>query len=356
MSTGLPSFSFDLQPVFETRSHTRKIGGFWRRFLALLIDWLVLLVVGAGLGAALFDEFSRMGQWGRLVGFCIALVYFAFYDSSIGEGQTFGKQWMKLRVTDAQGNTISFGKSLVRYTIFAAPIFLYELSLPSMPMMEAIVILLFTVVFGIGGSTFYLLIFNRTTGQGLHDLAVGSFVLKAEDAGPVETRSIWKMHWAVVGLICVLAIIAGVLSNQQTDSASITDSPERVRDSRLVLQINGVHQVYAEDSISYDLSSGQTKRSLVIYIHWSGNDGDQADFSDKAARVIVQNPKNLQNYDLLKIVLTRGFDLGFASGSLSWSAEHTPAEWRQRVLPAAPAQSPTSTQKLTKGQAKRAIQ
>jgi uncharacterized RDD family membrane protein YckC len=349
LGTGLPSFSFDPQPVAETPPSGRKIGGLWRRFRALVVDWLILLVFGIGLGAALFDEFCRIGPWGRLVGFFIALVYFAAYDSRTGEGQTFGKQWLKLRVVDAQGNTISFGKSLARYAIFAVPFFLYGLPLPSTSMTEAIAILLFTSVFGVGGSTLYLLIFNRATGQGLHDLAVGSFVVRAKDSGPVRARPIWKMHWAVVGLIFVLAIAMGALTvalnDQQTDSMPFASYPELMQDSRLAQQVVGAQAVNSSDSISHDLIGGGTKKILILTVFWRGKGGDMEASADQVAKLILMNDKKIQGFDSLRIVFRRDFDLGFAYGALNWSYERTLSEWRQRVLPAAPAQSPAPAKK-----------
>lgn len=108
-------------------------------------------------------------------------------------------------------------------------------------MRAAVGILGFIVVFGVGGSTLYLLITNRATRQGLHDLAVGSYVVKAGEPGPVGAMPIWRIHWIVLGLIFVLAIsigaLAGDLSDLQTDLTPLQTHSELAQDSRLVQQV-----------------------------------------------------------------------------------------------------------------------
>src|ERR1039457_1218039 len=117
----------DSQPVADTFPTDRSVGSVWRRCVAYLVDSLILGTVGSGLGKVIFDRLSQLGLWGPLAGFCLALAYFAIFDSEIGDGQTLGKRWLKLRVIDAEGNTISFAKSLLRSVIFLVPAFLFGL-------------------------------------------------------------------------------------------------------------------------------------------------------------------------------------------------------------------------------------
>jgi uncharacterized RDD family membrane protein YckC len=102
----------------------------WRRFVAFASDTLILYVIGRGIGVAAFGTLSRLGWWGYLLGFFIALGYFATFDSSIGHGQTVGKRLFRLRVVGAAGNPIPFGRSLIRFTVFAIPQFLNGVQLP----------------------------------------------------------------------------------------------------------------------------------------------------------------------------------------------------------------------------------
>jgi hypothetical protein len=91
----------------------------------------------------------------------LALPYFAILDSSIGNGQTLGKRLMHLQVTDELGTTISFRRSVVRYGVFAVPYFLNGMSLPTTRTPWVVTTVLYLLIFGVGGTTLYLMLFNQ---------------------------------------------------------------------------------------------------------------------------------------------------------------------------------------------------
>jgi uncharacterized RDD family membrane protein YckC len=117
--------------------------GFWLRFAAALVDGLILgipfwIVVGVmismfgGLGLilhriprgsqptdprevmALFAPFFMALLLGWIVFFILQWLYFAVMESSPRQA-TFGKSVMSLRVTDAEGQRISFGHATGRF-------------------------------------------------------------------------------------------------------------------------------------------------------------------------------------------------------------------------------------------------
>lgn len=118
MSTYAPFTSFDPRQA-------DPIGSLWRRFSAFVIDGLILYAVGRSVGAVFFSSLAQLGPWGHLLGFSIALAYFATLDSRVGGGQTLGKRLLRLRVVNAQGSTIPWARSAVRYVIIAIPYFLW---------------------------------------------------------------------------------------------------------------------------------------------------------------------------------------------------------------------------------------
>jgi len=113
--------------------------GFWQRFLAVLIDGLVLGAIQwiavmpflglLGLGVASdiqnlenMDESEAMGMMGPMMAmagvayigfFIIQIFYFALMESSSKQA-TLGKMVLGLKVTDVDGNKIDFTKGLVR--------------------------------------------------------------------------------------------------------------------------------------------------------------------------------------------------------------------------------------------------
>jgi uncharacterized RDD family membrane protein YckC len=90
--------------------------GFGERFVAVLIDGLVLLIPNI-IVFAVFDG----GALANLIQFIIALGYAVYFWSS--SGQTPGKSVMKLKVVHADGgNVLTPGQAVVRYiaTIISA--------------------------------------------------------------------------------------------------------------------------------------------------------------------------------------------------------------------------------------------
>lgn len=87
--------------------------GFWIRFLATLIDGIVIatfvgivvnLIGGAQQASLSYSLFMLTAQWG----------YYSLMESSERQA-TLGKIVLGLRVTDLQGNRISFGKATARF-------------------------------------------------------------------------------------------------------------------------------------------------------------------------------------------------------------------------------------------------
>ena len=176
------------------------IAGFWKRLLALIIDGLLLGFAGFLLGLMFFDQFARLGGWGRLIGFIIALIYFGVFNSSIGKGQTIGKRIANVKVVDGEGQFLSPRKSFLRSAILELPFFLNGALIPPSVMISPLGVLVGLIIFGIGGAIIYLYIFNRRTRQSFHDLAAGSFVIRSLAAAPPVAIGISKYHIVVVGV------------------------------------------------------------------------------------------------------------------------------------------------------------
>jgi hypothetical protein len=71
--------------------------------------------------------------------------------------------------------------------------------------------LLLVIMAGAYVSTVYLVTFNRRTRQGLHDLAVDSFVANANQTGPLDVQPVWKPHWGILGVILAACLSIGIL-------------------------------------------------------------------------------------------------------------------------------------------------
>ena len=113
-----------------------RYAGFWRRFVAHLIDHFILgiaafvvllpglALLGVGIGAGIMDESdSAIGLIiAAIAAYLIAIVliligqwlYYALMESS-GKQATLGKLALGIVVTDLSGNRITFGRATGRY-------------------------------------------------------------------------------------------------------------------------------------------------------------------------------------------------------------------------------------------------
>lgn len=346
MGTHLPSspldppFSHDPSPPARSIA-SRPIGDLWRRFLAFAVDCAFLGLVGFVLGLFFFRLFSQLGPWGRLVGFFISLVYFSVMESAIGGGQSLGKLWLKLIVVDAQGNTIPFEQAVLRFTIFAVPGFLFGLPLPVSRTPWAVVILLGVVLLGAGGATLYLIVFNRATRQGLHDLAVGSYVASAAESGPVAARPARSKHWLVAASIPVVALVAGVFAARATHWGLF---PGLMDDLRFVERMYGVQRgaAYAQTTYRQD---GDRSSTLEITACFDEDLDAPSAQAGLIARHLLQYDPRARMYDSIRIVIQREYDIGIARGSHNSSFENSPEEWSRRVLDTPLLEPPQEAQK-----------
>jgi uncharacterized RDD family membrane protein YckC len=308
----------------------RFVGSLWRRIVAAIVDGLIVGVAAFLIGIPLFDVFSRLGIWGPVVGFFMALPYYAILNSKIGGGQTLGKRLMHLQVVDAVGNPISFGKSLLRYGILAGAYAFGKLPL-SATRTPGIIFTLISITVSVAiGATMYLIVFNRPRRQGVHDLAVGSFVADADMIGPMELRPTWKMHWVILGGLAILLFVSGKLVENRLEKWG--QMPQLLADVRLVEGMAGVQNAGVQDLSSKNYSSGVTKKFLIVNAFWTGKSSDGEAFADKVAKLILQNDPQAQDHDVLRVVVIRGYDLGIARAQQRDPFERTPAEWKARVF------------------------
>lgn len=84
-----------------------RFAGFWVRFMATIIDGIILVVMSL----PLVWIFSKDAAW--LVQSILGTVYFAYMESSDRQG-TYGKSAMGIIVVDAHGNKLSGARSFGR--------------------------------------------------------------------------------------------------------------------------------------------------------------------------------------------------------------------------------------------------
>jgi uncharacterized RDD family membrane protein YckC len=135
-----------------------RYGGFWRRFAAYVIDGIVVYIVSlvAGVALGLILGFARVNAdliavAGAILGVAIALLYYPLQESSEAQA-TLGKRALGVKVTDLNGQRISFPRALGR--MFAK--------------------LLSGLLFGIG----YVMAAFTPRKRALHDMISGTLVVR----------------------------------------------------------------------------------------------------------------------------------------------------------------------------------
>lgn len=91
----------------ERSSNSVKYAGFWVRFLAFILDSILI-----GAVATILSQGNNAIQ--SSISLAIGWLYFAFMESSVKQA-TLGKMVLGLKVTDMDGKKISFARATGRY-------------------------------------------------------------------------------------------------------------------------------------------------------------------------------------------------------------------------------------------------
>jgi len=288
------------------------ISGFWRRIAALLIDTIILGVFGYILGMVFEDIFVAAGMWGRLIGFSIALIYFGLMNSKILDGQTIGKNLLKIKVVNSNNDTIGIARSFGRYIIFSAPFFLNGAHFTNEIITSYLIYPLSFIIFGGLLSTVYLYIFNRATRQSFHDLVFGTFVVNS-DAKSQNIATVWKGHLIIVFILFIVTAVSPILTKQFL-------KPEPFN-NLLAAQIalsNDPSTTYASITTGTKSLISSTKgTSTTTYINAQiflrQNSINDSDLARRLAHLIIDKYPEAKTSNSINITLIYGFDIGIAS-------------------------------------------
>lgn len=293
----------------DTPPARREIAGFWRRLIALAIDGALLGVAGMLLGWLWFDVFARMGEAARLIGLAIAWPYLGLLNSRLAGGRTAGKWLLGLRVVGADGAPLDVAESMLRALILLAPLLLNGATLAPIPF-GVLGFLQGLIVFGGFGSLAYLYVFNRRTRQSLHDLAVGSYVIR-DDAEPAALPPIWKGHlWIVAGLFLVVACLPLLTLRllERQPFAGLVPAQHAVVALPWV-QTAGVHRGFMK------MSTGERTDWVRVTVRSRlGRVLDDEGVARDVARLVIDKYPQSREQDMVIVNLVYGYDIGIASG------------------------------------------
>jgi uncharacterized RDD family membrane protein YckC len=180
------------------------LADFWRRLLAFIIDVVLVAAVGQIIGWSLSSFWYQVGPNARIVGFLIIFLYFGLTYSKIFNGQTLGKRILKLAVRGKDNRPSAWAAFCALQFLRCLYTGVWQLTLPDVP---GIGELISVIVFGVGITVVYTMIFNRSGRQGIHDLICRTYVIRLKGE-PIESfPESTRRHWVISGVLTVIAVI-----------------------------------------------------------------------------------------------------------------------------------------------------
>lgn len=296
--------------------------GFWRRLGAFLIDALLLGVVGMVVGGIFGDALSRMGGYERIVGFALALAYAGLLNSALGGGRTLGKRVLGLRVERVGGGLLSVPRAMARQVVFSVPFFLNGAPFGESVLTSAWGYLLSALVLGGMLSILYLYLFNRKTRRSLHDLAVGSWVVRAGALPPVPVEATWRGHLAVAATLVMLAAGSPLLIERLAGTEFFAGLLEL---NRAMSGGPGVVTANSMVGATYH-SGGATTQYVAVTLQIDTRLVHDKSRAREIARKIIEAYPEAASKDVISVTLVYGFDMVIASKWTQHSFQFEPSE------------------------------
>src|SRR5437764_2344089 len=96
--------------TMPTAAVTEK-AGWWTRFLAILIDFIALAIVSGVLTSIMYQGDTAAGSGLQTL---IGVVYYVYFWSSYGKGQTLGSRALNIRVVKTDGSYLDLVGAFLR--------------------------------------------------------------------------------------------------------------------------------------------------------------------------------------------------------------------------------------------------
>ena len=323
-----PSESITPAPLFTFP----PIAGFWRRFLAWIIDVVILGVFGQIIGFAFSFILFHIGPYARPIGLLFSVPYFGIMDSKMGGGQTFGKRLMKIAVRDQHNEPIALWRAVARFLVLALPTLFNGWSLP---IFQKPVFAWFGtfVVFGLGGAILYTMLFNRKARQGIHDLLLGTYVVYLP-GNPIKSFPPTPRIHKIVSLVWISVVAIGAFVLAFTTPSLVSDTP--------LAPVMQLHERLQDDPRFFTVSltdntvhspNGETRRFLIISVWYDGKPDEkerQKVMNDLVTNVFENFPE-IDRYDGIQVKIMAAYDIGIAKAHITHSFGDTIEGWRNRI-------------------------
>ncbi len=194
--------------------------------------------------------------------------------------------------------------------------------------------LIILVVFGGLGAIAYLFVFNRRTRQSLHDLAVGSFVVRGSPAVVPVGLSTPRLHLIVVGC-CLTLLLIGPGIVWALWGSSFTTAVQPLAELQAALKVrHGIRgvEIKVRHSTTATVRTGTSTTTYLQVVARSAEGRENLDALSLAmAGTVFDLHPDLLGNQMLIVSVRRGFDLGIASWSEIHQVALDAAAWRKKL-------------------------
>lgn len=285
------------------------------RLLALIVDFIILGIIGYISGLFFEDFYVSLGKYGTLIGSSVTIVYFSILQSSIGKGQTLGKNAIGAKVTDLKGQYLSLDKSFLRSFIVFFPILNVEIFSGGSGML-IILMLLMLITF----SSFYFILVNKSR-RCLHDILINSIVTNKEviDIEIDEQNDRSNKKIIPIGVIAILMIGMGIYQTFSENTLSqLLSAKEKIENVDGVISVNQIESSTTTYSSTNELSRTYSSVEIKVRINDKNEASDlESMYFDIFYQIIKDEVPESEDVNAVSITLYYGYNIGIASKTKS---------------------------------------
>jgi uncharacterized RDD family membrane protein YckC len=294
-----------------------------------LCDAAVLALVGAILGTTESEFFSSIGEWGRLVGLAISVVYFTWAIGPFGEGQTIGLTWQKIRVVSRDSKAVSGKKALIRALVLCPLLVLNGFVIQATTAVALVVGLIFGALVVLTLANLYFCLFNRRDGRALHDIIAGTALVDLRQPCPPPVGPPWRGHFVILGLLggalVLMIAVGGILVSGLLKPAL----QEPMAIARSLGDMPGLRVRTVMEGVNYNWINGHKSqvRYLQIGVASIKYPEDRRAIADRVVSRAVRAAPGISRFDVYAVEVGWGYTLGIWSWPVSTTYSLPPNQW-----------------------------
>ena len=307
---------------------TVKLASRKRRFLAFVIDILLISLTGY-LSTFFFENFyMKLGNYGKLIGAFIVLIYFGIFDSTIGNGQSIGKKILKIKVVNRKSECISVLYGYLRALWLFAWILLNGFSLSNSKYIPLLIVC-GTILFSIVLLEIYFFIFNKKTIQSFHDLLLNTFVVSTDSKGEIEYKNNNKILYCSIIIPILILSITTCLNIRAKD----TVLGDYLKIIDIIQEDIPVHQTTISKNFSVVKTSKETIHNdyVVLSTYKNNKSDDDKEIAVKIAQKVFDSDFIIDENEIFSIEINSGFNIGIASKNKNQRFNGTVEHWKYEI-------------------------